>query len=211
MREDFASRNLAVLGSTGSIGRNALEVVSAVPGLKVWGLSGCQRLDLLCDQARQWPAAQIVAADGERAAAFTPPADLLSRWRVGSEQLVWMANHPEVDIVLAAIVGCAGLASTHAAVAAGKTIALANKESLVVAGQLLLPLAAKSGSKIVPVDSEHSAVWQAALAGRREEVERVVLTASGGPFRNLSPEQLSTVTPRDALAHPTWNMGPKIT
>jgi 1-deoxy-D-xylulose-5-phosphate reductoisomerase len=211
VREDFASRNLAVLGSTGSIGRNALEVVSSVPGLKVWGLSGCQRLDLLCEQARQWSTAQIVAADGDRAAAFTPPADLLARWRVGANQLVWMASHPEVDIVLASIVGCAGLASTHAAVEAGKTIALANKESLVVAGQLLLPLAAKSGAKIVPVDSEHSAVWQAALAGRREEIERVILTASGGPFRNLPPEQLASVTPRDALAHPTWNMGPKIT
>jgi 1-deoxy-D-xylulose-5-phosphate reductoisomerase len=211
VREDFASRNLAVLGSTGSIGRNALEVVSAVPGLRVWGLSGCQRLDLLCEQARQWTGAQIVAADGDRAAAFTPPADLISRWRIGADQLDWMAAHPEVDIVLAAIVGCAGLASTHAAVSAGKTIALANKESLVVAGQLLLPIAAKSGSKIVPVDSEHSAVWQAALAGRRDEIERVILTASGGPFRNFPPEQLATVTPRDALAHPTWNMGPKIT
>lgn len=206
-----ARKNLAILGSTGSIGRNALEVVPAIPDLKVWGLSGCQSLDLLAEQGRQWSTARLVAADGERSAAFRPPADLAGRWSTGSEQLVKMAEHPEVDIVLAAIVGCAGLASTHAAVAAGKTVALANKESLVVAGHLLMPLAAERGAKIVPVDSEHSAVWQASLAGRREEIERVVLTASGGPFRNLSAEQLAQVTPRDALAHPTWNMGPKIT
>lgn len=204
-------KNLAILGSTGSIGRNALEVVPAIADLAVWGLSGCQRLDLLVEQARQLPDAQIVAADGERAAAFGPPADLAERWSIGPDRLVWMAAHPEVEIVLAAIVGCAGLPSTHAAVAAGKTVALANKESLVVAGQLLMPLAAAQGAKIIPVDSEHSAVWQASLAGRREEIERVILTASGGPFRQLSAEQLAQVTPRDALAHPTWNMGPKIT
>ncbi|MFN9752017.1 MAG: 1-deoxy-D-xylulose-5-phosphate reductoisomerase [Planctomycetota bacterium] len=204
-------KNLAILGSTGSIGRNALEVVPAIDGLEVWGLSGCQRLDLLVEQARQYPQAQVVAADSSRAAAFAPPASLHERWSVGADRLVWMAAHPDVDVVLAAIVGCAGLPSTHAAVAAGKTVALANKESLVVAGHLLMPLAAERRSKIVPVDSEHSAVWQASLAGRKEEIKRVVLTASGGPFRDLSPEQLAQVTPRDALAHPTWNMGPKIT
>lgn len=204
-------KNLAILGSTGSIGRNALEVVPAIDGLEVWGLSGCQRLDLLVEQARQYPQAQVVAADSSRAAAFAPPASLNERWSVGADRLVWMAAHPDVDVVLAAIVGCAGLPSTHAAVAAGKTVALANKESLVVAGHLLMPLAAERRSKIVPVDSEHSAVWQASLAGRKEEIKRVVLTASGGPFRDLSPEQLAQVTPRDALAHPTWNMGPKIT
>ncbi|MFO0218557.1 MAG: 1-deoxy-D-xylulose-5-phosphate reductoisomerase [Planctomycetota bacterium] len=204
-------KNLAILGSTGSIGRNALEVVPAIDGLEVWGLSGCQRLDLLVAQARQYPQAQVVAADSSRAAAFAPPASLNERWSVGADRLVWMAAHPDVDVVLAAIVGCAGLPSTHAAVAAGKTVALANKESLVVAGHLLMPLAAERRSKIVPVDSEHSAVWQASLAGRKEEIKRVVLTASGGPFRDLSPEQLAQVTPRDALAHPTWNMGPKIT
>jgi 1-deoxy-D-xylulose-5-phosphate reductoisomerase len=206
-----ARKNLAILGSTGSIGRNALEVVPAINDLQVWGLSGCQRLDLLVEQARQWPQAHVVAADGERAASFVPPAEMAERWSCGPDRLVWMAAHPAVDVVLAAIVGCAGLPSTHAAVAAGKTVALANKESLVVAGQLLMPLAAAQRAKIVPVDSEHSAVWQASLAGRCEEIRRVILTASGGPFRNLSPEQLAQVTPRDALAHPTWNMGPKIT
>lgn len=210
-REELATRNLAILGSTGSIGRNALEVVDSLPGMNVWGLSGCQQLDLLCEQARRWPSAQIVAADSERTAAFRPPAELAERWHSGADRLVWMAGHDEVDVVLAAIVGCAGLSSTYAAVQAGKTVALANKESLVVAGQLLMPLAAQSNARIVPVDSEHSAVWQASLAGRREEIERVILTASGGPFRNLSPEQLASVTPQSALAHPTWNMGPKIT
>ncbi|MFO0264220.1 MAG: 1-deoxy-D-xylulose-5-phosphate reductoisomerase, partial [Planctomycetota bacterium] len=127
-------KNLAILGSTGSIGRNALEVVPAIDGLEVWGLSGCQRLDLLVEQARQYPQAQVVAADSSRAAAFAPPASLNERWSVGADRLVWMAAHPDVDVVLAAIVGCAGLPSTHAAVAAGTTVALATKETLLVSG-----------------------------------------------------------------------------
>jgi 1-deoxy-D-xylulose-5-phosphate reductoisomerase len=129
----------------------------------------------------------------------------------GPESLETIATQPDVQIVVAAIVGIAGLRSTWAAVGAGKTMALANKETMVVAGPLVTQLAQRSGARIVPVDSEHSAVFQALQAGRRNEVKRVILTASGGPFRNYTIEQLAEVTIADALRHPTWTMGPKIT
>jgi 1-deoxy-D-xylulose-5-phosphate reductoisomerase len=125
--------------------------------------------------------------------------------------LTTVARHPEVDVVLAAIVGAVGLESTWAAVEAGKIVALANKESLVLGSERLVKLAAQSGARLLPVDSEHSAVFQALACGRKEEVSRIILTASGGPFRNWSPAELSNVTIEEALAHPTWNMGPKIT
>jgi 1-deoxy-D-xylulose-5-phosphate reductoisomerase len=136
-----------------------------------------------------------------------PETELL----IGSQRLAEIAAAPDVDVVLAAIVGSAGLRSTWAALDAGKTVALANKETLVMAGALVTDLAAQRRATIVPVDSEHSAIFQALQAGRREEVRRVVLTASGGPFRDFSPEQLAQVTVDEALAHPTWDMGPKIT
>ena len=130
---------------------------------------------------------------------------------MGNEALVKVASADEVDVVLAAIVGSAGLKSTWAALESKKTVALANKETLVMAGGLVKRLAAERGATILPVDSEHSAIFQALEAGRPEEVRRIVLTASGGPFRELSLEQLKQVTVDDALSHPTWDMGPKIT
>jgi 1-deoxy-D-xylulose-5-phosphate reductoisomerase len=130
---------------------------------------------------------------------------------LGASGLVQVARAAEVDVVLAAIVGSAGLPSTWAALEAKKTVALANKETLVMAGGLVTRLAAESGGRILPVDSEHSAIFQALRSGTHEEIERVVLTASGGPFRELSPEELKQVAVDDALAHPTWNMGQKIT
>jgi 1-deoxy-D-xylulose-5-phosphate reductoisomerase len=130
---------------------------------------------------------------------------------VGPEAVARLAADPDVDIVVSAIVGSAGLASTWAALEAGKTVALANKESLVVGGPWITRLAREKNATILPVDSEHSAVFQALRAGRREEVRRVILTASGGPFRTLPPEQLAKVSVREALAHPNWEMGPKIT
>jgi 1-deoxy-D-xylulose-5-phosphate reductoisomerase len=130
---------------------------------------------------------------------------------VGSDAVARVAGEADVDVVLSAIVGSAGLEGTWAALEAGKSLALANKESLVVAGPLVTALARKTGAAILPVDSEHSAVFQALLAGRREEVHRVVLTASGGPFRKYAKEQLAAVTVAEALDHPTWDMGPKIT
>ena len=131
--------------------------------------------------------------------------------RIGADHLVDLATHSDVDIVVAAIVGSAGLESTLAAAQAGKTIALANKETLVVAGSHVKQLAAESGSKILPVDSEHSAIFQAMQSGASKEVSRIILTASGGPFREFDAQQLKCATVEQALAHPTWEMGRKIT
>ena len=128
---------------------------------------------------------------------------------IGQEEAERVVRRPEINMVVAAIVGAAGLRSTWAAVEAGKTIALANKETLVMAGPLVMELARNTQARILPVDSEHSAVFQAMQGGHPSEVERIVLTASGGPFRGRSPEKLNDVTVDDALAHPTWDMGPK--
>jgi 1-deoxy-D-xylulose-5-phosphate reductoisomerase len=205
--------NVTVLGSTGSIGRNTLEVIAASSGSLVGAaLSAHSNLELLTEQAQRVRPRWVVAADPAAAAshdwsALPSGVQLLT----GPEGLETVATDPDVQIVVAAIVGSAGLRGTWAAVAAGKTVALANKETMVVAGPLVTQLAQRTGARILPVDSEHSAVFQAMQAGRREEVKRVILTASGGPFRNHSLEQLAEVTIADALRHPTWTMGPKIT
>ena len=208
-----ATKNVAVFGSTGSIGKNALEVIAASEGrLNAVALSAYGKLDLLVEQAREFRPRWVIAADPELAARFDWSAlpqgtELLT----GPEALAQVAAASEVDVVLAAIVGSAGLRSTWAAIDAKKTVALANKETLVMAGGLVSRLAAKSGSTILPVDSEHSAIFQAMQAGQHNEVQRIVLTASGGPFRQLSLEEMKQVTIDDALKHPTWDMGPKIT
>lgn len=208
-----ATKNVAVFGSTGSIGVNALEVIAASEGrLRVAALSAHCKLPQLVEQARRFKPRWVVATDDKLARAFDwaslPEGCDLA---VGADALATVAAAGEVDVVLAAIVGSAGLRSTWAAIEAKKTVALANKETLVMAGNLVKRLAAERGAMILPVDSEHSAIFQALKAGRHEEVRRVVLTASGGPFRELSLEQLKQVTVDDALAHPTWDMGPKIT
>ncbi len=208
-----ATKNIAVFGSTGSIGTSALEVIAASEGrLQVAALSAHCRLPQLLEQARKFQPQWVVATDKKPARAFDwsslPPGTELI---VGSEGLTRVAAAPEVDVVLAAIVGSAGLRSTWAALEGKKTVALANKETLVMAGSLVTRLAAERGATILPVDSEHSAIFQALRAGRHEEVRRIVLTASGGPFRELSLDELKQVTVDDALAHPTWEMGPKIT
>jgi 1-deoxy-D-xylulose-5-phosphate reductoisomerase len=168
--------------------------------------------DLLAEQAVAVRPPRIVVTDPEAAgrqdwSALPAGVELL----VGPEALARVARDPEVDIVVSAIVGTAGLRATWAALEAGKTVALANKESLVAGGPLITRLAAERNARLLPVDSEHSAVFQAMQAGRRAEVRRVVLTASGGPFRTYTAEQLAQVTIEEALAHPTWDMGPKIT
>lgn len=207
------TKNVAVFGSTGSIGTNALEVIAASGGrLQVAALSAHCRLTELLEQARQFKPRWVVATDAERALRFDwddLPAD--TELLLGPDALADVATAGDVDVVLAAIVGSAGLASTWAALEAKKTVALANKETLVMAGSLVQRLAAAHGAAILPVDSEHSAIFQ--VLGNREtsEVKQIVLTASGGPFRALSAEQLKQVTVHEALAHPTWNMGPKIT
>jgi 1-deoxy-D-xylulose-5-phosphate reductoisomerase len=204
--------NVAVLGSTGSIGRSTLEVIAASKGsIRAVGLSAYKNIRLLEQQAQSVHPEWVVVSDPDAAAGhdfsgFPPETEIL----VGAEGISQIASAPEVDMVVSAIVGSAGLAGTWAALEAGKPVALANKESLVMGGPLVTQLAKDNQTRILPVDSEHSAVFQALEAGRREEVERIVLTASGGPFRTYSREQMAKVTVDDALAHPTWQMGPKI-
>ncbi len=211
------TKNIAVLGSTGSIGRNTLAVVRQLQGFRIWGLSGHSNLTQLADQVREFaPAAVACTArtDGTVRDLFDrteTPMAWTGRLMWGPQGLVELASAPEVDIVVAAIVGRAGLESTLAAVHAGKRVALANKEALVVGGQVVIEAARRSGAQLVPVDSEHSAIWQCLAGGRRDEVRRVILTASGGPFRNWDRQQLQQVKVDEALAHPNWRMGPKIT
>jgi 1-deoxy-D-xylulose-5-phosphate reductoisomerase len=208
-----AAKNVAVFGSTGSIGTNALEVIRGSEGrLRAVALSAHCKLERLLDQAKAFGPRWIIATDESATRRFDwsslpPGTELL----VGPQKLAEVAAADDVDIVLAGIVGTAGLESTWAALEAGKTVALANKETLVAAGGLVTRLASQQGATLLPVDSEHSAIFQALRAGRPEEVRRIVLTASGGPFRQLSKEQLKQVTVDDALSHPTWEMGPKIT
>jgi 1-deoxy-D-xylulose-5-phosphate reductoisomerase len=204
--------NVAVLGSTGSIGRSTLEVISASHGeLRAVALSAHSSTDLLEQQAQQvrprWLVATDVEAAGRHRWSNLPEGVELS---IGPEGIERLVRRDEVDVVLAAIVGSAGLRGTWAALEAGKTVALANKETLVMAGQLVTDLARQRQARILPVDSEHSAIFQALHAGRREELRRIVLTASGGPFRKFTRQQLENVTVEDALRHPTWAMGPKI-
>jgi 1-deoxy-D-xylulose-5-phosphate reductoisomerase len=202
-----------VLGSTGSIGTNALDVIAALPDrLTVAGLVAHSKWPCLAEQCRRFKPRVAVLTDPAAFAAVDKtafPPD--TRLESGSDVVLELVSSLDVDVILSAVSGAAGLAGTWAAVEAGKTVALANKESLVVAGPLVTGLAAKTGAAILPVDSEHSAVHQA-LAGRSADaVARVVLTASGGPFRGKTRRDLAAVTPADALQHPTWRMGRKIT
>jgi len=207
------SKNIAILGSTGSIGCNALEVIENLgPPYRAAALSAHSQARELLEQVRKYkPSA--VAVTGE-----APPREIVDQIEAmgvqvyrGVEGMVQLATRPEIDIVLVAVVGAAGLPAVLAAVRADKTLALANKESLVVAGSLLIPEARRRGVTILPVDSEHSAVFQAMQCGRIEEIQRVILTASGGPFRRATQEQIERATLADALNHPTWRMGNKIT
>jgi 1-deoxy-D-xylulose-5-phosphate reductoisomerase len=193
-------RRLAVLGSTGSIGRQTLEVVKALPGrFRVVGLAAGKNLALLKDQIDEFqPRFVSYIKTGESKLS----CELIS--------LAELASHPDIDIVVIATSGTAGLGATLAAVEAGKTIALANKESLVAAGEIITAAAKKSSARIIPVDSEHSAIFQC-LLGEKQAPRRLILTASGGPFRRYSPKQMAGVTVAEALRHPSWRMGRKVT
>ena len=200
---------MAILGSTGSIGRQALEVAAAHPDrIEVVALAAHSSAELLAEQARAFGVHDIALADPAAAARVRElvggPVDI----GAGPEAVVALAAHEDVDVVLNALVGAAGLRATLAALESDKTLALANKESLVVGGELVVGLA-KPG-QMLPVDSEHSAIFQCYLGEDARDASRIWLTASGGPFRGWTREQLSGVTPEQALAHPTWAMGPKI-
>jgi 1-deoxy-D-xylulose-5-phosphate reductoisomerase len=207
------AKRIAILGSTGSIGCNALEVIEHLgEGYAVAGLSAHSQAEKLIEQAKGCRPSAVAVSDPSRfeqvASALRPLGCTVYSGAAGVAEL---ACRDDVDVVLAAIVGAAGLAPVMAAVRAGKAIALANKESLVVAGSLLMPEAKRMGVPILPVDSEHSAVFQAMVCGRQKEIRRVILTASGGPFRDAPIERMRNATLADALNHPTWRMGNKIT
>ena len=208
-----ARRRVVILGSTGSIGTNCLDVIGELSDrLEAVGLSAHANWEMLFAQATRFKPRWVTLTDldigAPNASRPLPPNTKLLH---GEKGIVEMVTAPDVDVVVTAIVGAAGLAGTWAALEAGKTVAVANKETLVMAGPLVMELAARRGGKLLPVDSEHSAIFQALLAGRPCEVERVVLTASGGPFRGKSAAELRTVSAAEALKHPTWRMGPKIT
>ncbi|MBI3466199.1 MAG: 1-deoxy-D-xylulose-5-phosphate reductoisomerase [Planctomycetes bacterium] len=206
-------RRVAVLGSTGSIGTSCLDVIAALPGrLAAVSLTAHTNWDRLCVQARQCRPRWVTLTDDTRLAqvdrsCLDGEVEMLDT----PDRVERLVRDPDTDVVLTAIVGAAGLRGTWAALDAGKTVCVANKETLVLAGPLVMDLARRTGARILPVDSEHSAVFQAMQAGRTREVRRVQLTASGGPFRTWSRDRLEAATPEQALRHPTWQMGRKIT
>jgi len=207
------STRVAILGSTGSIGQSTLDVIQHLGSpYRAVGLSAHRHTEKVLDQARRFRPTAVAMSD-ERCAdeIKSPLAELDIRLYRGESGLVDLVRRNDVDVVMSSVVGAAGLPATLAAVRAGKRLALANKESLVVAGSLLIPEARKHGVEILPVDSEHSAIFQAMRCGHASEVRRVILTASGGPFRNTPLEKLKTATVADALNHPTWKMGKKVT
>ena len=198
---------LAILGSTGSIGRQTLEVVRSLRRrFRVVGLAAGHNVTLLEEQAREF-SPSLLWADREGDYLQQKATSLRARWTPMDE----MACHPEVDIVVVATAGRAGLVPTLAAANAGKVIALANKEVLVMAGHLVVAAARQHGAELRPIDSEHSAIWQCLWGEDRAGIARIILTGSGGAFRDLSPDDLTRVTAEEALRHPTWQMGHKVT
>ena len=207
------TKQIAILGSTGSIGRNALRVIDSLgPQYEVAALSAHSNVELLAEQARRYKPEFVAITNSDFAERLHELiGDLDIEILAGPDGLIKIAELRQVDIVLTAVVGAAGLHAVLAAAKKGKRLAIANKEPLVIAGELLRKITDDSGSVILPVDSEHSAVFQAMQSGGREQVNKIILTASGGPFRQADPEDLRNVTLEQALAHPVWDMGPKIT
>jgi len=208
-----AKRGIAILGSTGSIGTQALEVIEAHSDkFEVVVLSAQNNAELLIQQAIKFKPDSVVIGNEEN---YKKVAEALENEPIkvyaGKEALAQIVEHAEIDIVLTAMVGYAGLIPTIQAIKAGKTIALANKETMVVAGELVNKLALENKVQIIPVDSEHSAIFQCLIGEFQNKIEKIYLTASGGPFREFALNDLRNVTPAQALNHPTWNMGAKIT
>ena len=206
-------RQLAILGSTGSIGTQALEVVSEHSDLfEVYALTANNQVDLLINQARKYmPEVVVIANERKYPELKEALEDLPIKVWAGSDAIAQVVQSEPIDMVLTAMVGYSGLRPTISAIKAGKAIALANKETLVVAGELIMKLAAEHKVPILPVDSEHSAIFQCLTGAYDNPIEKILLTASGGPFRQKTLEELATVTKAQALRHPNWTMGAKIT
>jgi len=213
-------KRIAILGSTGSIGKNALRVIDALNSslekektqYQVVALSANSNFELLAEQARRYKPKFIAITNPDF---YTPLCDLVSDLDVeilpGPDSLVKIAELEDIDSIITAVVGAAGLGAALAGAKKGRQLAVANKEPLVIAGELLMQTARENGAAILPIDSEHSAIFQAMQAGSAQQVSKIILTASGGPFRKASPEEIENVTLEQALAHPVWDMGPKIT
>ncbi|NUQ71674.1 MAG: 1-deoxy-D-xylulose-5-phosphate reductoisomerase [Chthonomonadales bacterium] len=207
------ARRIAILGSTGSIGTQTLDVVQRLGGrIEIVALAAHRNIALLAEQARRWDVRHLCVADEETAARLSgeavPPGSVVYSGRDG---LTSVATLPDVDTVVVAVAGAVGIEATHAAIASGKTIALASKEVLVAAGEHTMQLAREHGTSIVPIDSEHSAIFQCLQGAPPGSVAELILTASGGPFLRATVEQMREATPDEALRHPTWNMGGLVT
>jgi len=209
-------KSLAVIGATGSVGKNTLRVVEHLKDrFQIFALAAHSTVDLLAEQTAAFHPTVVAIGDPARVAQFrqrctelrVPMPEVVT----GQSGLRQIASAPQVDIVVSAAVGAAGLQPTYSAVAAGKTVALANKEAMVVGGELLRKTAERTGARLIPIDSEHSALDQCLRSGQRGEVRRLILTASGGPFRETPAEEFAKITPEEALKHPTWQMGKRIT
>jgi 1-deoxy-D-xylulose-5-phosphate reductoisomerase len=206
-------KQLCILGSTGSIGTQTLDVVRAYPErYSVYALCAHRSIDKLVEQAMEFKPEVVCIADESLYDSLNSQLSTLNcKVWAGADAIAQVVTMPSIDVVVAAMVGYAGLRPTIEAIKAGKTIALANKETLVVAGEIICELAQQHHTSILPVDSEHSAIFQSLVGEDRSEIEKILLTASGGPFRTFSLEQMQTVTAADALKHPNWDMGAKIT
>ncbi len=206
-------KKIAILGSTGSIGTQALDVIDRHSDrFEAYVLTAGSNAELLVEQARKFnPDTVVIAEESKYEFVCEALADTDIKVFAGAKALCEVVAYPSIDVVLTALVGFAGLRSTVSAIEAGKTIALANKETLVVAGEKIIELAQKHNAPIIPVDSEHSAIFQCLVGEFDNPIERILLTASGGPFRKFTGEQLAKVTCADALKHPNWQMGAKIT
>lgn len=205
-------KKIAILGSTGSIGTQTLEIVREQKDIQVTAMAAGSNIDLLEAQIREFRPTLVAVWDEKKANELKDrTADLGIRVVTGMEGLLEVAEEPQSEILVTAIVGMLGIRPTIAAIQSGKDIALANKETLVTAGHIIMPLAKKYGVSILPVDSEHSAIFQSLQGAAGNAVYKIILTASGGPFRGRTPEELDSVQVEDALKHPNWSMGRKIT
>ncbi|MCI6919845.1 MAG: 1-deoxy-D-xylulose-5-phosphate reductoisomerase [Lachnospiraceae bacterium] len=205
-------KKIGILGSTGSIGTQTLEIVRSNPDLQVVALAAGSNVSLMEQQVREFhPLLAVMGSEEASADLKSRIADTDTKVLAGMEGMLELAVLPQVEVLVTAIVGMIGIRPTIAAIEAGKTIALANKETLVTAGHIIMPLAKQKGVSILPVDSEHSAIFQSMHGENRERVSKILLTASGGPFRGKKTEELQDITVEDALKHPNWSMGRKIT